>query len=411
MIKAAALYIVIIVAFLIAIICASLLSVAFYYRIEAQKAARVERLSNNLKSGIALLLSRTNSGADSLKIIDLYGRQEDSVLIGTLGWGTFDLNIMKAFASKDTLKQVFLSGSLFADSSSIYLADEDRPLLLGGTTLINGNVETPRAGIRAAYVEGRPFVSKKLIFGRIKESGRMLPKLNTGLINQLISAFSRSGTKLPNSDSLENSFFNRPCIYKLNGSDCILKPRSIAGKVILISDSIVTIGSRTNLRDIQVYAPAIIVEAGFKGVCQLFAKDSIIIGKNCEFHYPSFAGVFKPDSGALQPKITLGDGSHFSGILFTYENKRSNLQTLISIGRNCLVQGQVYATGYLKLNRSADIHGKVYTTRFMMQTPTSLYENYLIDVSINRRLLSKYYLTSSLFKIKNEEQKILKWLK
>jgi hypothetical protein len=411
MIKAAALYIVIIVAFLIAIICASLLSVAFYYRIEAQKAARVERLSNNLKSGIALLLSTTNSGADSLKIMDLYGRQEDSLLTSKSIWGTFDLNIMKAFASKDTLKQVFLSGSLFADSSSIYLADGDRPLLLGGTTLINGNVETPRAGIRAAYVEGRPYVSKKLIFGRIKESGRMLPKLNTGLIKQLISAFSKRGSKLPNLDSVENSFFNRPCIYEVNGNDCILKPRSIAGKVILIADSIVTIGSRTNLRDIQVYAPAIIVEAGFKGVCQLFAKDSIIIGKNCEFHYPSFAGVFKPDSGALQPKITLGDGSHFSGILFTYENKRSNLQTLISIGRNCLVQGQVYATGYLKLNRSADIHGKVYTTRFMMQTPTSLYENYLIDVSINRRLLSKYYLTSSLFKIKNEEQKILKWLK
>lgn len=411
MIKAAALYIVIIVALLIAIICASLLSVAFYYRIEAQKAARVERLSNNLKSGVALLLSTTKFGVDSVKIMDLYGNQEDSLLISKASWGTFDLNIIKAFASKDTLKQVFLSGSLFVDSSSIYLADEDRPLLISGSTSINGNVEIPRAGIRAAYVEGRPYINKKLIFGKIKNSGRVLPKLNKGLISQLVSVFNKSGSKLPNSDSLKNSFFNRPLFYKLNGNDCVLKQRSIAGKVILVADSIVTIGSGMDLRDIQVFAPAIIVEPGFKGVCQLFAKDSIIIGKNCEFDYPSFAGVFKPDSGALQPKLTLGDGSQFSGVLFTYENKQSNLQTLISIGENCLVQGQVYATGYLKLNKSADIHGKVYTTRFMMQTPTTLYENYLIDVSINRRLLSEYYLTSSLFKIKNEEQKVLKWLK
>jgi hypothetical protein len=409
-VKAAALYIVILVALLIAIICASLLSIAFFYRIEVQKARRIERLSNNMESGLAILLASDSIGGDSLKVMDLYGTQEDSLLLGKDSWGIYDLNIIKAFLLKDTLKHVFFSGSLFSDSSAVYLADEDRPLLLGGSTLISGNAEIPLSGVRAAYVEGKPYVNKKLINGKTKNSARDLPPLNKRLINQVINFFQKDGDKLPDLDTLENSFFNRTIIYSLDQDDCDLKSKSFSGKLILISDSTITIRAGTALKDIQIFAPSIIVENGFKGVCQLFAKDSIIIGKNCEFQYPSFAGVFKPENGAVQPKVSLGEGSRFSGLLFTYEKERSNLQTLISIAKDCIVKGQVYAYGYIKLDKSVSIQGKVYTTRFIMQTPATLYENYLIDVTIDRKALNKYYLSSSMFRLKNEEQKVLKWL-
>jgi cytoskeletal protein CcmA (bactofilin family) len=377
---------------------------------EAQKAARIGRLSDNLKSGIAVLLSTDSTSDDTLRAIDISGKQEDSILVGKSSWGAFDLNIIKAFISKDTLKQVFLSGSLFADPSAIYLADEDRPLLLSGSTMISGDVEVPRSGIRAAYVDGKPYISKKLVNGRTKESARVLPSLNIPLISRLVTRFEKEGGKLPALDTLENSFFNDVAIYKLQGDDCELKPKLISGRIIIIADSTLTIKSGTTLRNIQIYAPSIIIEGGFKGDCQLFARDSIIMGKDCEFQYPSFAGVFKSENTTVQPKVSLGDGSHFSGILFTYERKRSELQTLISIGKNCILKGQVYASGYIKLDKPVNIAGKVYTTRFIMQTPATLYENYLIDVSIDRKSLSKYYLTSSLFEIKNEEQKVLQWL-
>lgn len=410
MIKAAALYIVIIVSLLIAVISASLLTIAFYYRLEVQKKTRMDKLMTNMESGTAILLSEGFKVDNEETVLDLYGDQKDSLILNKTRWGVFDLHILKSFELRDTLKRSFLSGNMFKDQSAIYLADEDRPLSVSGNTRITGNGELPKAGLKQAYVDGRPYDGKELIKGSIKPSGRTLPELNDELLKKITDYLKPiEGISFNVKDSVSNSFFNKELIYKLTSAQQDIANMKIRGKIILISDTTINIGSSAILEDVQIYAPAIRIESGFKGSCQLFARDSIVIGRDCEFFYPSFAGVFKPDSSSIQAKVSLDSASHFSGILLGHESQRTDLQTLISLGKNTLVNGEVYA-GYIKAERTASVSGKVYANRFIMQTPSTLYENYLIDITLNRKLLSKYYLSSPIFKGNKSEQKILKWL-
>jgi cytoskeletal protein CcmA (bactofilin family) len=410
MVKAAALYMVIIIALIIATLSISLLSVAFFYRVENQKQLRVIRLKRNLDSGMAILCSKSFESSDSTQTLDLFDKGEDSIALKKSDWGVFSLNTAKAFTWNDTLKRAFLSGFVFKDSSAVYLADENRPLSLSGETRITGNGEFPKAGLKQAYVDGNAYTGKELIKGKTANSTKDLPVLEDQLLKDLLGSFQKSGDELPAIDSLVNSFFEPTKYYKLSKDQTHLLNHSIKGNIVLISDTTLIISKSIQLSDVLIFAPGIVVEDGFKGNCQLFARDSIIIGESCSFAYPSFAGVFKPKDSKIQAKIAIGEESDFSGILLSFEHDRSDLQTLISTSEDCVVKGQIYATGYLKLEKKTTVHGKVYAKRFLMQTPSSIYENYLIDVLINRPLLSKYYLTSSLFKQASGVEKVLEWL-
>lgn len=411
MLKAAALYIVIIISLMMAIISASLLSVAFYYRLEHQKKTRIDRLNSNIESGTTILLSAGYDlpGTDLRK--DLYGDQKDSVILNQVNWGVFKSNTVRSFEQMDTLKRAFLSGTAYKDSAAIYLADEDRPLSVSGSTQITGDGELPKSGLKQSYVDGKAYEGKQLIKGRIKVSTRDLPALQEKWMAELLQPFSQAeGMNFNPKDSVVNSFFNVVHIYKLKTGQDQLSALKIKGKVVLISDSVLTLDQDLVLEDVLVYAPGIVVKDGFKGSCQLFARDSIIIGRKCEFLYPSFAGVFKQDKDKIQSKISIGQDSRFSGILMSYEKKRSDLQTIISLGKGVKVAGEVFAAGFIELEAPVTVYGKVYAKRFMMRKSGTLYENYLIDVVLNRKLLSKYYLSTPLFQRTNQDQQVLRWL-
>lgn len=411
MVKASALYIVIIVSLLIAIFSASLISTAYFYRLEYQKYKRYNKLSANLNSGIAILLSDGFKQYGQDNFTDLFGEQSDSVLLRKERWGVYDLNLVKSFVLADTLKKSFLSGKdIGKDQSCLWLSDEDRPLSVSGSTRITGDAFLPKSGIKQAYVEGKPYDGKKTVYGSVKTSEKELPALDENILRELQSYLASNDNAFTDAipDSSFNSFFNPAQIIKFHGGT--IGAVSLSGKIILVSDTIVTIPSDALLNDIQLYAPSIIVEEGFKGICQLFAADSIHIGNNCIFNYPSCLGVLKQDTASTQSKIDLGKGTVFSGIIFSYEKQRSDLQTLISLGKNSQVKGEVYATGFVKMDKPVKIQGKVSCNRFIIQTPTSLYENYLIDIEINRKKRSKYYLGSTLFPMKQLQNAILKWL-
>lgn len=415
MVKAAALYIVIIVSLLIAVISASLLTIAFYYRLEVKKKERFDRLSANLDSGTAISLSEGFTTYDEPLLLDLYGVERDSVLLDKTQWGVFDVFSLKTFELKDTLKRSFFSANIYEDRNAIYLADEDRPLSVSGNTQITGDGQLPKSGLKQAYVDGKPYAGKELIKGSIKDSKRELPALNDDVLSGIVKRLKPadgpdSSLNFNVRDSLVNSFFNKLLVYRLGVDRADIAGIKLKGKVILVSDTVIHIAADAQLEDIQVYAPGIVVADGFKGSCQLFARDSIVIGKQCVFSYPSFAGVFKEEGGKVQSKLSLGDESSFAGVLLSYEPKRSDLQTIISLGKNVKVKGEVYATGYIKMERTVSVQGKVTAKRFIMQTPATLYENYLIDIVLNRKLLSKYYLSPFIFKADVRKQKILKWL-
>lgn len=409
MIKAGALYFAIVIAFFIAIVSASLLMLAAHYRNTYLKEIRFTRLLNNLNSGVELALADIGK-LEGTKVIDLYADGTDSLVVERKQWGVFDLALVRTFILQDTLKRAMLIGT-GTDSTAVYLSDEDRPLLLGGTTKISGNAYLPKSGVKKSYVDGKPYANEKLIYdGRILHSSRSLKAIDKYMVDKLKAEFTKKDQQRPllNEKTITQSFFAATLTFDLIAK-ANLKNVELKGNIILYADSSITISASAQLEGIQLYAPYIKIEDGFKGNCQLFATDSIVIGKKVKLNYPSVAAVIRTEQSADQPHLVLGNEVNFEGILFSYEAKRSPLQTMVTLGKDTKVKGEIYSTGLLVLSKGTAVDGKISCNRLMMYFSGALYENFLIDVNLNRKARSPYYLSSRLFE-PNLQYKVLKWM-
>lgn len=407
MVRAGALYFAIIMALFIAVVTTSLLLLAAHYSNSYLKELRFTRLLNNLDAGQAFALTPIDS-PHHLQKVDLYGDGADSLIVLKKEWGIYEQIILQAFIQNDTLTRAMLIGTE-TDSLALYLSDENRPLSLGGKAKIVGNVRIPKSGIKKAYVDGKAYVYEKLVNdGQIDYSVRRLPQLDTLLLNRLSAVFQKKDnysdlTELP----IKQSFL-KPTLYFDVSENAVLEAKSFAGNIIISSDSTLTIKASCKLDGVQIYAPSIIIESGFKGNCQLFALESIVIKDKVHLSYPSVAAVLKTAHSEVFPKVALGKAGSFEGVIFTHEPKRSALQTMISLDSAASVKGELYA-GILKLTETVVIEGKISCNSLMMQSKQVLYENFLIDLTLNRNARSKYYLSSPVFNTRFPYQ-VLKWL-
>lgn len=412
MLKASALYIVLIISLIIAIISSSLLYIAFFYRLEYRKHLRFDKLSINLNSAAAVILSTDYPKDSTVRKEDLFAGGKDSVFLQKEQWGLFEVATVKAFELTDTLKQAFLIGSrTLNDEAVLYVSDEDRPISVSGTTQITGDAFLPKAGIKEAYVDGKSYTGGKPVKGAIKTSKLGLPELDSEIVEKIkrkLADHTKQISSLP--DSGFNSFYNPTLVFRLGKRTSVIENCILKGKIIIIADTVLSVEKSARLEDILIFAPAIRVAEGFTGSCQFFATDSISFGKKIDFKYPTCAVLLKSDKNKNQPFIRLGENSTFAGIILSFEKERSELQTLINLEKNTTVTGEVFSKGLLKLHQNVKIFGKVTCNRFLVQTATSLYENYLIDVVLNRHKRSKYYLSGKIFKENKSGNSVLKWL-
>ena len=415
MVKASALYIVIVIALVIGVLCSSLIITAYYYKIQYQRKFRYDRLQTNLNSGIHILLGAETSTYAKEQVVDLYQNQEDSVTLKTVPWGLYTIGLCRSFVQKDTLYKAFSIGNAIdsAKWAALYLIDEDRPLSVSGNTMIRGNAFIPKAGVKEAYVDGKAYLGdKRLVIGPKHNSEKILPALRVeklAYLNQLKTAF--TDTLLPGADSINISYFSPTRIVHFKKKVMRLTHVKLSGNLVLYSDTSVTIDGTCTLQNIIVYAKSIHVNENFRGTCQLFATDSITVDKNGKMDYPSCLGILRyRNDKHTQGKISIGENCTITGAVFTYEKEKSTLQTLIDMGRNAKVYGQVYAQGLVRFNTGGEVKGSLFTNRFLYQSTYTTYENYLINTSLDAKGLSPYYLTSALFPVSGKKQKVLQWL-
>ncbi len=409
MIKASALYTSVIVSLIIALIISTLITVAYFYRSEYLKNQRYNHLSANLQSGINILLSESPKSYKETKV-DLFGEEQDSLILSMDYWGIYQMGVVKSFVQKDTLNKVFFIGTdTQKDQDVLYFPDENRPLSLSGSTAITGKAYLPEAGIRTAFVNGKPYYGKELVKGEKHLSKPTLPGFNRAVYDVITSllTFENASKHAAIPNKMNNSFYNSTQTYFSGTAIGSVEAR---GNIVIVSDTVVTILRNAVLNDVILCAPAFIIEDGFNGNCQIFARDSIVTGNKVELNYPSVLGIIKAESSKLQPKISLGRDCRINGVLFTYENKSSTLKTLIRLGKNTKIDGEIYSSGFIQLQSPVTINGKVSCNRFIIETPETLYENYLIDIELNRPARNKYYLSSPIFDSGIQNNKILKWV-
>ena len=418
MLRASALYIVIVIALIIGVLCSALIVSAYYYNIQYQQKFRYDRLENNLNSGISLLMSASDNTYTEEKKISLFNNDEDSVAVRIFSWGLYDIGVVKAFVQKDTLYKTFTIANAIDSSkwAALYLIDEDRPFSVSGKTTIRGNAFIPKAGVQEAYVDNKAYQGdKRLIIGKRQVSEKKLPALDATRLNQLgqyLSNNSKSASALPKTDSLQWSFLRPTQVFNFKKVAETIQNINISGNIILQSDTTITIENTAALNNTIVFAKAIVVKSGFNGNCQLFATDSINVENNCLFNYPSCLGVLRSQTPKISSseKITINEATALNGIVFNYEKEEKPIKPLIILGKNVKITGQVYSQGILELKDNTEVDGSLFTSRFLYKNTFTLFENYLINATIDSKALSPYYLTSGLTPVSGKKKKILQWL-
>lgn len=417
MLKASSLFYAVVISLIISIVSSSLILFAYLTKIESEKLEISQQLRLNVDSGINLLLSNQSIVAiNSEKEIDLFGKGNDKVKLGRKYWGAYEVVFSNASFKNESISRVVLSGNS-PDSSkkySLYMADEDKPLALCGKTKIKGTTFLPKAGVKRAYIEGQNFIGANLIDGIIKQSDKFIPEFNKETLVNIKNLLDKKsvgindsviaiGTEL-SENFVTNNFNNKTIVYS---SEVTLKISSgiYTGNIAIFSSKQISISNAAVLNDVILAAPKIIIEKGFKGNLQAFASDSIILEKEVSLYYPSVLGIVKSEKIKIATIVLNGKDS-ISGSLFSYKGTNDALsQTAIILKKDTFVQGEVYTNGYADIQ--GNIYGSLTCSKIMLSTPSSVYENHLLNAIIDQTSLSKYYVGI----ISSETQKIKKIIK
>jgi hypothetical protein len=410
--KGNSLVVTVVISLVLAIVCSSVILLAYYNRHQQLRVDAEHRLQINLESATNLVLADSSISFHlTVDTLDLFKEKKDSVEIKKELWGLFQVAGIKSFYRNFSKERRFFYGpSLPAYMNAcLYLADHKRSIALVGNTNLTGDGFLPEAGIKASLIDQKKFTNTKLIDGSIKKSKDSLPPLNKRILNNLSDLIQyklqKDSQDIP--DSLQQSFADAP-VYFYKKTKISLVNCSLSGHIFIKSDDAIEIDSTARLNNIILVAPSIHFKEGVKTTVQAFATDSLIVDKNCSFEYPSVLLMLKMKNATIQNKMVIGENCKLDGIILSVCRSDDFYKTLVEVGENFKMKGVIYTMGHLNLK--GKVEGVVLTDFFVYKSPTTTYENYLVDVSINRKRLPEYFLASSVFSI-SASNGIIQWIK
>ena len=400
------------VSLVIAVLCSSLIYLAYYYRLTYLHYEITDELSAHAKSGTQYLLAESKHLSPNewypLKIVN----DTDSILLMKKYWGVYELGISRAARGAKSKSLAVLIGEKanLIEQSALYLSDEQRPLSIAGNTNIKGNAYLPKAGIKSAYINRQGYSGSQLVYGTQKHSQHTLPPLNQEIFSSIEALLSENKDNSSYhlvpietlDDSLTNSFFHET-VYYYSQSFITLGQR-LEGNIIVQSSTAIHVSHRAVLEDIILIAPQIRIMAGFKGKLQAFATDTLIVEQDSRLHYPSALGVI---TGATNSFLHVEPETIVEGTVFITGKTQDYQKRLLSIAEGAKIIGTVYIDGLVE--HKGQIAGHLSCRKFILRTPATLYENYLFNASINHSDRSDYFISSVLWAAPNKKG-IVKWL-
>ena len=341
-----------------------------------------ERLIDNAYSGVqyGLANSQEISDQEPLELL-LFGKATDSVLIERKKWGAFEVIVSTAHHGRNHYSKIALAGQqILPQQPTLYLVDQGRPLSICGETRIEGPCKIPQAGLKRAYIEGQNYLGTEMIYGSSSNSNKGLPEINTQFIDQ-ISTFQGEIRIWENLDSLTQSF-SEPGIHFVDDHFASLSNTYLSGQIIIETKDSIFVGATAQLDQIILKSKVIYIQKGFKGSIQAYASEKIVLEDEVTLLYPSVLGLLEESPlGDENSQITIGAKSQVIGSVFALSEKpdfRKPVQ--ISIAKEAEIDGLVYCQGRTQLNGT--VKGSLYTQKFFLETPSSKYENHLLNGKI-----------------------------
>ncbi|MBL4648288.1 MAG: hypothetical protein JKY03_01055 [Aureispira sp.] len=375
-----------------------------YYQIQ-------ERLIDNCKSGVELVLGAKVTVIPKMTL-DLFQQEKDSVRLEQKAWGLLDVAAVKSWSGqgmyRDSMVKTFLVGKE-APNYALRLSEGTSPLYVCGTTRVVGAAFLPREGVeRGAFnvAKGSPYTGDKLIYGKTE----LVKPTDMNIYKERFEDL-RALQNLKANISLEQDSilqpFNQPTLILesryFNTVNLVLK-----GNIIVVASERIEVSANSTLEDVLLVAPKIIIQSGFQGTIQAFAWDSLVVETGVFLDFPSVLSLLPYEERTnFSPEIVLQEGAEMIGTLMVPSFRYNTYISKVTIEPTAKITGQVFVNGVLQ--HKGIVFGSVFCTEFLLQTPAGVYENYLLDATIDRSLLPKAYLTPSILGVKDYKQ-VLKYL-
>lgn len=382
--KASALQFSILVSVIVAILLAAFLLFTFTSSSFTVKSHQVLYNIDISSKGIQYLLQDGFDIEDSL-VVSIEG---NPVVLSNTYWGGFELACATAGGDENKFKKIALLGSGWeGEITGMYLQDNSLPLVLAGNTRIEGAVFSPENIIKPGNISGNYFNGGKLVNGSRYNSKSFLPALDPKWKDYVLEmqAFSPGPKDLVSEPgSLRNSFFGE--LKVIYNTEKIILDHQVLGHVIVSSEKEIEISSFSELDQILLIAPKVVVNSNFTGSLHIISEE-VKVGENTKLEYPSSITVIqKPSFGketsyGEEPKIFIGNKSIVRGnIIYLTTEEEDKSRNHVIIGNDAVVEGNVYSEGYTELKGT--VIGSVYTKYFVANESGSIYINHIYNGKI-----------------------------
>ena len=408
---ARALVFALLVVLMVALVSGALITLAHLQTTQFQLQQDRQAVLRNAKSGFEYLLAQGKVENKKLEAhFDLFEQNRDSVLLRRYPWGFYDVLFSKAhrrtIQGQFTQTKAAILGTNIGEQqqSALYLLDNNRSLSLVGKTRIEGVAYLPKAGVKRGYINGLSYYGDRLIYGEKKRSKRYLPKLNEERIKLLQQEFLKMNGTTSLAQEVKHSFGELP--LEIYAPTVYLKNQKITGQVIIRSDSLIYIGKDAKLEDVLLFAPNIVIEAGFEGQLQAFATKTILVQKKVKLNYPSGLNLLSKYQEGNEIKIE--DNTIIEGnVLIKTDRLQSNtVPVQLVVNEKATIIGEIYSD--TKVEFKGTLHGHMACHSFIYRTAASIFDNHLYNANMIYKHRPNTFLTS-LYLENTEANKILKW--
>lgn len=358
-----------------------------------------DKMKDNVQSALNRVLVHPELALfDKKETLDVFNDGKDSVTVLKTRWGCFIIWEITSTWNKEQYTKHFMTGVNFqkGEPLALYLIEKDNYLSVSGSTTIKGNVYLPKLGVRKAYIEGSGTSLEQMVDGEKYRSGRRLPKPDSLFIHYLSiwlnGKLNDSANIVRYEHALKEGFIQNPfsknTLILYSENEILIDDGLILdGNIIIYSPKRITIQSKAKLNTILLFSPVIKVSDGFEGSIQLFANDSMIIGKGSRIKYPGYVGLLNEAYNNCFFKIE--KSATIEGGIFAWQKHKAIQEPYILIDKGTSITGQVFCSGNIELK--GVVNGCIYCNGFKLSTPSSLYENHLLDAIINVKAIPQNF--------------------
>lgn len=404
MVKAHSLLYAVYVCLIVAVLCGGLLLLANLYNQLNLHYVTHESLYITNQSTVNYALGNGLATNEEILTEEQTGMQSQFTV---KNHGLLPLLLTQSFTKKDTVASShFIGQKVVNTNTALYLANFTQPLSVSGNVTIKGDVFLPTERIKESYINNKPNIIS--IQGKKSISEIQLPTLS----EKCKSIFeTRNSTKVSlnefekKKDSIYvNSFFNETIEFQL--VQTTLENKIIKGNFIISSNDSIFIRKNNVLEDVIIIAPKVAIEEGFKGTIQVFAEESITLGKRVTLNYPSVIALYN-NKEEKETFILIDEEVKIAGLVMLFGNNLMQLdKNTLEIKEKGKVIGNIYCSGILTLK--SDVYGSIYTSKLNHKTPSSSYFNTIADITIDVTKKPKVFIDMPIFNNKNTRYAIIK---